>query len=103
MSQLWQVLEQFWGLSTSRLCWQLLLGDEEIGQHDLLVPTQQLAITLPIHLVRPNLNTTFCMRSWPLCENSIIYLEPSNAIRSRSSSAESCSLNCTAIDSRCNR
>ncbi len=48
MSQLWQVLEQFWGLSTSRLSWQLMLGDEEIGQHDLLVPTQQLANTLPV-------------------------------------------------------
>ena len=48
MSQLWHALEQIWGLSTSRLCWQLRLGDEEIGQHDLLVATQQLANTLPV-------------------------------------------------------
>lgn len=48
MSQLWHALEQIWGLSTSRLCWQLRLGDDEIGQHDLLVPTKQLANTLPV-------------------------------------------------------
>lgn len=48
MSQLWLALEQFWGMSASRLSWHLRLGDEEIGQQDLLIPTRQLANTLPV-------------------------------------------------------
>ena len=53
MNRFWLALERVWGLSTSRLCWQQHLGDEnhsnvELGQYELLVATNQLAKTLPV-------------------------------------------------------
>jgi hypothetical protein len=48
MNRFWLALEQFWGLSTSRLSWQLHLDDAEITRYELLVATNQLATILPV-------------------------------------------------------
>lgn len=53
MNRFWLALERVWGLSTSRLCWQQHLDDEnhqnvDLGRYELLVATNQLAKTLPV-------------------------------------------------------
>ncbi len=53
MNRFWLALERIWGLSTSRLCWQKHLDDEnhqnvDLGRYELLVATNQLAKTLPV-------------------------------------------------------
>ncbi len=53
MNRFWLALNEVWGLSTSRLCWQQHLDDEnhhnvDFGRYELLVQTNQLAKTLPV-------------------------------------------------------
>jgi hypothetical protein len=48
MNRLWQALEQICGLSTSRVCWQQYLEDEDLGRYELLAATSQLAQILPV-------------------------------------------------------
>lgn len=48
MNRFWLALEQIWGLSTSRMCWQQHLGDDDLGRYELLVATNQLATILPV-------------------------------------------------------
>ena len=53
MNQFWLALERVWGLSTSRMCWQQHLGEEDhsnvdLGRYELLVATSQLAEILPV-------------------------------------------------------
>ena len=48
MSQPWQALETLDDVATSRLSWQLLLGDELDRYWDFLVPIKQTAAVLPV-------------------------------------------------------
>ena len=48
MNRFWLALERVWGLSTSRMCWQTHLGEEDLGRYELLVATNQLAEILPV-------------------------------------------------------
>jgi len=48
MNRFWLALERVWGMSTSRLCWQQHLSDDDLGRYEFLVATNQLAEILPV-------------------------------------------------------